>query len=346
MDRKAVIKRLINMPKGVDQIIIQYDYYIEGIIDSEIKIEEGVKSFKVLKDGKIFIYSSNTLFILLDGNIKYTIENKIGAVRKMIILPDNRIAVLSNSNRIGIINPNTRNYDIIYKGHNEAMSNNQLYVINHNEDKYDILSIDKYHIIIWDPNTREIKNQIISRDCNFLCQVSTTEIVVSRIGFIISYDLITKAVRSKISTPKGIIIYAKPLTNGKIWTISSKFSIDIYDFVTKKTENLDDFKLDIYIHHLNNKYIIIESERGDNLYFWNTQTLVCDYLYFHNLGFTINRIVLPDERIAVSFNNRILIFDIDTQKSLIYKYKEPIMDLLPDGRIIIALHDTFLATLK
>ena len=352
MDRITIIKYWLNLPRGLDQIIIKYDYYVDGLVDNEINIPEGIKTFKVLKDGRIFIATIDDSFILLDGNIKYTIENKVGQVTKMIVLPDNRIAILSHLDIIGIINPDTKNYDTIFKEHHHPIFYNQLYVINQNEDKYDMLSIDNQYIIIWDPNTGQIKNSIrIPRKYHFLSRISENEIMLGRKGYIEFYNLTTNKIGSKIYIKSEDIVYGKLLPDGKIWSISDKFTINIYNPATKQSKRLYQFKSLIIIHPLSDNYIIIEDfDEEGNVYFWNIETLNCDYIYSHKKGSVNSSIVLPDNRIAVSINNQILIFDLSLSTIPPFIITAPfykiMIDLLPNGKVILSSNEEALITLK
>lgn len=359
MNRKAVIRGGINIPIVLNDLIFKYDYYIAGIIDSEINTFEDVYTFKVLKDGRIFIYSlDGNSFTLLDRDVRYTMENRIGPISKMVILPDDRIAVLSDSDNIAIINPNTRKYDVIFREHHDGIINGQLYFINQIGDKYDILSIDFRYIKIWDSNNGKIKNNINTKgiEYNFLSQISINEIIVSHKGYIESCDLRTNKIKFRISTEKEKVIYGKLLPDRKIWTVSKNFSVDIYDLVTGKVENLHNFKLDIFIHHYNDKYILIEDEYGLNLFFWNIRTLLNEYVYSNKNSFVNSSVLLPDERMAVTLHDKIFIFDLSSHKNdpfiiTLFSFRRTIIDLLPNGRIILSSYNLssenhFLATLK
>jgi len=157
-----IIKILKNIPVAVSQVIISYDYYLEGVID--MKINTGNNKIKYLfglPNGHIFMVHERSngakIFDKKTGNILFEIkeENHIGSVE----LISNGIVIISYGYKIRIWDSNTyitlKDFSTIFLY--------RLYVLSEIDENIRIIfyTLDEIHIYIYNREMNSIDNKII-----------------------------------------------------------------------------------------------------------------------------------------------------------------------------------------
>lgn len=348
MNRYSLIKNYLDRINlhPLTGIVIRYDYFIENKVDIEFSFIGNIESLKVLKDGRVVIFVSDDTLRIIDKNDQAIIKNQVGFM-DMIILPDDRIAIIGDNNRISIINPNTRKHDIIFDKH-EYPINNILKVIYKEDGTWQLLSIDSKYILIWDPITGEIHNKSYSPQSRFLTQISNDQIAIYQDNYIRIYNM-----NSRIKTDLGVhrdVIYATLTSDRKLISISDRLNVKKWNLDTKKSQTIYDNE-----HYFINKILSVNSEYiivvfQTNMLFFNLNSGSCDFLFYHNSNYINNLVILPDTRIAISLDNIIAIFEIDNlQKGkcilinpgviINTRYQVNHINLLPDKRLIYSTHE-------
>src|SRR5579864_4827483 len=102
MDRKLLIRTSLNLP-DLYRSVIKYDYYFENKIIDRFPMISDVRSFKVLKDDRLFIITDMGYGVIKSRDKEYYISDEIQSIADILELSDNKLAILgTEDNLIGI----------------------------------------------------------------------------------------------------------------------------------------------------------------------------------------------------------------------------------------------------
>lgn len=340
MNRKSIIRNnLLDIP--FISIIIKYDYYLEGNIDISLYPEGIVEILRVLKDGRIVIAMSNKFemnaikIINPITNKESIIRSLVGTLTKMVILPDNRIIISGYEDVIGIINPDTEEYDLIFKEHQRQIE--EIALLRDSK----ILSRDSNTILIWDSFTGKVENKLeVDPSSDFFTELPNNKILIGDQDLKI-IDLKTHEIKILEKYINEGLLYEGNLLI--IFRDGSSMKLDL------NTQKIIPFINDLDFRHsrvigIHGNYIITVGYGV--VYFWNLETGLCDFEYRSNESI-IQGLTLPDGRIALIIDYQILIFNVnDSPKGFLdpeliidNHYRNIQIALLPDGRLVTTTHD-------
>lgn len=345
MDRHSVIK---NNFTDIFNYVIKYDYYLEGVVDVEYYNNSSIEILKVLSDSRIITYHGDDTIRIQNGNEQSIILSN--TLSDMVILPDNRVCVIKDSNIIRIFNPDTKEYDLSFMEHNDSIS--QIMVMGTK-----ILSIDdSKNMYIWDPVTGKMDTKLHTiKSIISVAVLPNNKIAVTSGINIHIIDLITEEVDFILEGDYAqtmIYLFLRP--DGQLISISNRnnMTIRVWDLHTRKSiELFTDYYVGAYMQVIKNQYII-GIINDEEINFLNINTGLRDFRYMgHRLNFDTQNFILPDGRIAMSWNSGILIFntyDLPKGKSLWINPQLRIeigfifvkIALLFDGRIVSSSNDS------
>lgn len=344
MNRKDEITN--NLQYIFSDIIVKYDYYLQGVIDVNLRARGFEQLLITLKNDIIVTYSSDNYIRVIAPQKTFRIKSRMIYPTQMISLPDGKVAIIGGSSQIQIIDVYNQEYEMIFKGHTQIVL--RFFVLEGNK----VLSADNGStILIWDYITGEIYDELKVQGHGVVL-LSNNKIAVRVKSDIQIINLHTHEVEFTLSKQGEDISKMYFLNNNKLLSISrdSVPQIHIWDLKTKKLDTLfKNYYFGSYLTVVNNDYIM-GIKNGQQLIFRNIHTGLCDYVHSRHKARDYGQdIILPDGRLAVVWGNEILIFQlngvrgkyIDIQPDLVLDagYEIVHIALLPDGRIVSASHD-------
>lgn len=351
MSRKDVIRdNLIGIP--FKSTIVKYDYYLEGVIDVNVGTEGFVEELITLKDGRIVTFSSDETIRIISKTQILEVENKVNSYQDVTVLPDGNIALIGDYNIVQIINPDEGKTIFIFQGHKNYVF--QLFVLEY-EDSYSIMSLDGTDLLIWDPYTGKIINELKGNGYSPIVKLSNDRIAIGNGPNIEIINLNTHQVDFILKgDPEKRVFPIYLSSNGKLLTtyVGGYIKVKIWDLNTQEGfEHPLNYSPGNNIRLVNDEYLI-DLDNNGKLMFRNINTGICDFEYQGEKDvFYGGILILPDGRIAIPLNGQILIFNTDElpkgnciriEPELILDalYPHLYIDLLPDGRIVSASSDS------
>jgi WD40 repeat protein len=299
-------------PKDLSKLISEYDYNIVGR-SHDIKLDNILWSFLTsLSDSRLIVIICNTINIwnLQTGkwDIFQTVDFGITCINCIVKLPDDRIVVGLNNGFIKRWNPQTGDYDLIIKGHTDAIYYVDTFHNEQNELRLVSASFDDT-VKIWD--LTNINHETIVMNTNQP-----------------TCDLFSVLSDGRLLFRTG--------DNGV-------FKIKMWNLQHKNYDIIVEIESYVFCHCLLSGGRIVTGLNNGDIKIWDTSTMFeIKTLVGHSDGVECIA-VLPDGRlISASADKRIKIWNLQTEKCDMTLNGHSDYDrircivVLPDGRIISA----------
>lgn len=146
MDRRDIIKRLLNLP--IISVVLKYDFYMKWQVNSEFKLDGDINASLMLEDGRmVFGYEDGRIVIFNPNTQKYDniLQGHTGFIRFIKNISSNQIMTGSGDKTVRIWNLNTGKCETILN-HNSDIASPEIL-----PDGRIVMTKSNHQIIVWNP---------------------------------------------------------------------------------------------------------------------------------------------------------------------------------------------------
>lgn len=315
MDRQKIITQ--NVPSYLTSTILKYDFFLQGTIQSiELFEDDSIINLKTLSDGRIVYLRYDHLFT---NGRKIYIENENENISLIEILADDRILVATDLH-IKIINPDTFEVEV------EKDYDNFLVLTNNR-----ILTWGDANFVVWNSKTGQTISQFEYQNQTVYIQTSENQVLISYKGMsLLNFmtGLIDHISYENFTNP--ILVNHKTLI-----TLDAAGEINILDLETKEYKSFKKTHLpqSAKMYNFNGRLIITLRNEIRSCY-PDSSFKAFGIMYSENIS---KPLLLPDNRIAIAFDDTIYILDHNLKPDMVLRTQYPNVHLaLSKGRIVAA----------